>query len=315
MNANKKKFKLLCEKVKTIPLFLSYDWVSTVCLDKDWDVLLAEKNDSIHGFWVLYHQKKLNQNYVTMPSLTPYMGIWLIYPENQKTTSKLSFEKNTMEMLLKQLPKYDFLVQHFYPTLQNWLPLYWNDFKQTTRYTYIIEPNNETIRYQNLKENIRREIKKAESNLTIHSSIDANILFRLKKASVTKNKEPLAYDEKYLHQIIQYFSTHQKGSLWIASDNKKMIAAMLLAKDNHSYYYLMGAVDPEYKSSGALSLLLWHGIQLANKENLSFNFEGSMLKPIERFFSSFGGNQVAYHRITKTNSIVSKTKELFLGGI
>ena len=40
-----------------------------------------------------------------------------------------------------------------------------------------------------------------------------------------------------------------------------------------------------------------------------FNFEESMIKPIERFFRAFGGEQVPYFEITKINSkIISFAK-------
>ena len=47
---------------------------------------------------------------------------------------------------------------------------------------------------------------------------------------------------------------------------------------------------------------MWHGIELASKLGLCFDFEGSMHEPIERFFRSFGGRQIPYFVISKTSS-------------
>ena len=75
-------------------------------------------------------------------------------------------------------------------------------------------------------------------------------------------------------------------------------------------HYLMGAADPGYHNSGAMSLLLWHGIQLASQKGLQFNFEGSMVPAIERFFSAFGGTLTPYHHITHERSKILKLKRL-----
>ena len=93
-------------------------------------------------------------------------------------------------------------------------------------------------------------------------------------------------------------------------DDNQTIGIVLLVNDTKTTYYLTGAIMPEYKTSGALSWMLWEGIKASINCGRSFNFEGSMIKPIERFFSSFGAKQVPYHRITKANSIVSKAKNL-----
>jgi hypothetical protein len=60
----------------------------------------------------------------------------------------------------------------------------------------------------------------------------------------------------------------------------------------------MAGSDPELRSSGALSLLIWEAIQLAAKEKLTFDFEGSSIRQIEQFFRGFGGRRVSYFRIS-----------------
>ena len=44
-----------------------------------------------------------------------------------------------MAKLLELLPLAHFFYQRFDTEFTNWLPLYWANFNQTTRYTYVIE--------------------------------------------------------------------------------------------------------------------------------------------------------------------------------
>ena len=66
-----------------------------------------------------------------------------------------------------------------------------------------------------------------------------------------------------------------------------------------SAYDLMGGSDPSLRTSGAMSLLMWEAIKFAGQVTRRFDFEGSMLQPVERFFRAFGGRQVRFPRLTR----------------
>ncbi|MBE7441610.1 MAG: hypothetical protein HS119_04060 [Flavobacteriales bacterium] len=55
-----------------------------------------------------------------------------------------------------------------------------------------------------------------------------------------------------------------------------------------------------------MSLLLWEAIKRSKNKTKSFNFEGSMIESIERYFRAFGGKQTPYFEITKRTSKVLK---------
>jgi len=79
-------------------------------------------------------------------------------------------------------------------------------------------------------------------------------------------------------------------------------AAIYIAWDKQTCYYIMGGADENYRSSGAYSLLLWEAIKTASGVCKEFDFCGSMIPSIERFFRSFGGEQVPYFHLKKINS-------------
>lgn len=68
----------------------------------------------------------------------------------------------------------------------------------------------------------------------------------------------------------------------------------------------MSGSDPILRSSGAISLLRWESIKYSSSVTKSFDFEGSMIEPIERFMRSFGAIQTPYFAISKTNSKLLK---------
>ena len=74
----------------------------------------------------------------------------------------------------------------------------------------------------------------------------------------------------------------------------------------------MGGTDQSKRNSGANSLCMWEAIKFASTVTGRFDFEGSMLEPVERFFRAYGAVQKPYFRITKTNSgllrMIQRTK-------
>ncbi|MEJ5363543.1 MAG: hypothetical protein WHS86_00445 [Desulfosoma sp.] len=66
----------------------------------------------------------------------------------------------------------------------------------------------------------------------------------------------------------------------------------------------MGGSDPELRNSGAGSLCLWHAIINEPKHIQVFDFEGSMLEPVERFFRAFGAEQVPYFQVTRVKNVL-----------
>ena len=69
----------------------------------------------------------------------------------------------------------------------------------------------------------------------------------------------------------------------------------------------MGGVVPEKKDLGGTDAVLIEGIKFAMETNRTFDFEGSMIESIEKYFRSFGAIQRAYFNIFKTNSNYLKT--------
>lgn len=64
----------------------------------------------------------------------------------------------------------------------------------------------------------------------------------------------------------------------------------------------MGGSDPDLRNSGANSLCMWEAIKFASTATKAFDFEGSMIEPVERFFRAFGARQKPYFQISKINS-------------
>lgn len=301
--SKKEIYKDWCAKHPEIPLFLQYDWMNCVAKSQQWDVALVGSKNDVQAFMPYFKKRKLQFEIITVPPLTPYIGPWIHYPEGQKEATRLSYEKKMMEQLIDQLPKTDKFIQYFHPEITNWLPFYWAGFEQSTRYTYVLNDLSSTdLLYQELQGNIRREIAKASKSLSIVESDSVDTLHQLKLKNYQAKGKELNYSEAYFIRIVKTLQKKEACKIWIAEKDDKAVASLLVTWDADSAYYLAGAADIEYKNSGAMSLLMWTAIQFSAGVTNKFNFEGSMVEPIERFFRSFGAKQTPYFEIRKTDS-------------
>ena len=156
-----------------------------------------------------------------------------------------------------------------------------------------------------MNDNIKREIKKAENRfkLIVRQDLSIDDFLELNIKTFRRQGKEMPYSKYIVNQIHMACKSHSSSKLFIAEDeNGKGHAGVYIVWDKQSAYYLLGGGDPELRTSGASSLCMWEAIKFASSVSESFDFEGSMIEPIEKFVSSFGATQTPYFAISKTPS-------------
>ena len=308
--SNLDNYRAHCLNEKSIPFFSNSWWLDTVC-PNSWDVCLVEKGGQIFASMPYYNKKKFGLNLISSPQLTQTLGPWL-KSSTAKPSKRYAEEKKLLSNLISQLPNFDYFNQNLNYKITNWLPFYWNGFTQTTRYTYRFSDLSDLEKiWSGLRENIRTDIRKAQKNhkikirtdLTIEDFIPLNF-----KTFARQGTEP-PYTADYIRNIDNACEGHSARKIFIAEDGSgARHAAVYIVWDNQNAYYLLGGGDPKLRSSGATSYCLWEAIKFAGSMNKSFDFEGSMIEPIERVFRSFGAEQTAYFNVSKIPSRILKIR-------
>ena len=80
-------------------------------------------------------------------------------------------------------------------------------------------------------------------------------------------------------------------------------AAIFVVWDENSAYELISAIHPDYRASGASTLVVWEAMKKLSKTTKMWDFEGSMIENVENSFRKYGAEQVPYFQITKTNNL------------
>lgn len=298
--SNKEKYRLFCEQEKTIPIFSQAWWLDAVAGDA-WDVCLVENGQEILASMPYVTKKRYGFTLLSDPPLTQNLGPWL-KPSQAKYSKMLSQQNDRMEALIDQLPKYDYFNHNWHYSQTNWLPFYWRGFKQTTRYTYVIEDmSNIDNVWSDLRENIRWDIRKAENKarLTVKTNLPIEDFIALNEKTFSRQGITMPYTKRFVKELAENAKARNQCQWFIGQDEAgQNHASVLIIWDDQSAYYLMGGGNPDLRTSGATSLCMWEAIKFASTVTKKFDFEGSMIEPIERFFRGFGAVQKPYFTLT-----------------
>ena len=307
---NKERYRILCAQEPSIPLFSQAWWLDATAGAGQWDVALVEIAGTVVATLPYVKRSRYGFILLSQPPLTQTLGPWL-RDYGGKSATRLAQHKEWMEALIEQLPTFDRYTQHWSWQYGNWLPFYWAGFKQTTYYTYILHNlTDENTLWKGLRENIRTDIKKASHrfNLQVRHDLSIDDFLPLNIMTFQRQGMVLPYSEDFVRGLDAACVQNAARRIVIAEDEQgRRHAGVYIVWDKNSAYYLMGGGDPELRNSGATSLCMWEAIKFAAGVTRRFDFEGSMIEPVERFFRAFGAVQTPYFGVSKTPSRLLRT--------
>ncbi|MDX1636837.1 MAG: GNAT family N-acetyltransferase [Balneolaceae bacterium] len=275
-------------------------WWLEAAAPGSWDAVEIRKSGQLQARLPYMIKRKMGLTLLMMPPLTQTLGPWFADMPGKYAT-RLSKQKKLYQKLYEQLPPFDYYKHHFHYKIDNWLPLHWEGFEQTTRYTYVLEELSDldTI-WNGFEGSTRREIRKARDQLEISREDDPRLMWKMHRKTFERQDEEPGTTFNQFKRIDEACKRREARTIFVARDAQNRVhGSLYLVWDRRSAYYLMGGADPELRTSGVSSLLMWRAIQFASEVTQRFDFEGSMIEPIERFFRGFGARQKPYFRVTK----------------
>ena len=298
----KARYHDFCRTAPDVPVF-SQPWYLDACAEGGtWNVVLAEDNGRVVAALPYFCKQKGPFRYVTMPPFVKWLGPYLL-PEFR---GQLPKEHELLKQLLALLPEFAAFKQNFYPTATNWLPFYWEQYHQTTFYTYRLH------RLRNLQgveaglgTGIRRDIRLARQKIRVVHDLPLDAFYRVNMLSFTRQSLPAPYSAAQFRRLDAALAAAGSRQLFFAVDEQGRVHSVAyLIWDTTTAYFLLAGDDPALRASGAGVLLAWECIRYASAVlNLDcFDFEGSMLPGVERIRVRFGAVQTPYFFIWKHNS-------------
>jgi len=311
MNA-KDMYREFAESEESLPIFSQAWWLDATAGVDNWDVVLATREGQVVASMPYSRTRRYGMDVIGQPPLTQKLGPWL-RPFSGRNALRLAYEKSLMQELIDKLPPFDHFAQNWHYTCSNWLPFSWNGFSQTTRYTYVLNDLSDLEKlWTDFENSTRAECKKASNRfrLTIRDDLPLDDFLALNRMSFTRQGKDPPYSNDFVRRLDDACTARGCRKYFIAVDEEgRHHAGNYIVWDRNSSYGLMNGADQRFRNTGGATLCMWAAIQFAATVTRKFDFAGSMIEPVERFFRGFGPTQLPYFSISKTPSRLLQVRQ------
>ncbi|HLP36300.1 GNAT family N-acetyltransferase [Lacibacter sp.] len=261
-------------------LIYAYSWYLDAITDH-WDALVLNDYEAIMP---LTWNKKYGIHYLFQPYFCASLGIFSIKQINAVVT----------EAFLKKIPK-RFRYIDIYLNHNNLFPV--DGFALTERVNYILALNNPyTEIAEQYRTNLKRNIRKAEqSGLTAKQNIAVEDIIGLAKETMQRVS---AIRDEQMDRFKKLFSIAKEKqlaeSLGIYNHNGQLLASAVFLFSHNRWYYILVGNHPNGKTLGASHYLIDRFIATHAGTNTILDFEGSDIRNLAFFYSSYGATEERY---------------------
>lgn len=268
-------------------------WLDIVAPGSWEEIVISDKAGNVSARMPYVQEGKR----IIVPELTQTLGIWM----SPETKADYGAQKKAIHEVFAHFSSCRDISIALNPCNDYVLPLRWLGYTMEPRFTYRLMDLSDCEKlYQGFNKTAKKNIKYARNKVTIVDQPAPETLWDMlnKTFEAQNRKNPMSKD--LVMRIVQTCEETGHGKYLEARDAEENVhSCAYFVYDEEVCYYLLGASDNKFRSSGAQSLILWEGIQFAAAHSKIFDFEGSMVEGIENFFRQFGGICTPYYVVSK----------------
>ncbi len=302
-------YEEFCSQNTEMPVFLKPWWLDAV-YGNAWKVILYKEGDRVLAAMPYFEHKKYGFKTILPPQLTPVTGFWIAYPEKMTRQNRYSLEIKAMEHFAKQLNeiKPAYFVSKIHHSYSSWLGFLWNNYSQTTRYTYrFTKLDDLDYLFSQLDKSVRKRIRQLEKDeFVLRTDLSSKEFYNVNCMTYERQglKCPFSY-EQFERIDAEACKRNMSGKFAICDREGNVHSVAYVIFDGEVCQGIFSGSDSKYRSSNAASLLLWHILKTCSERGVKeYDFNGSSIKSIETFIRHFGAEQTPYMVIEKKNSML-----------
>lgn len=247
-----------------------------------WDAILLNDYEAVMP---LPWRKKYGICYLYQPAFVAQLGLF----GNNLTANLL---QDFLKAIPSQFRYWDLSLNH-----NNVFPL--TDFSLLQRSNFVLplQPPYEQVQHR-YRENIKRNIKKARNyGCSVKTDIPIESIVELARQQVQQDQTAEKDFQKF---TFLYYSLQQQSkaiSYGVFSQQEQLLASCVFFFSHKRAYYILVGNHPNGRTLGASHLLIDAFIQDHAGQDLLLDFEGSDLRNLAFFYSSFGAVEEKYAAI------------------
>lgn len=266
----------------------AYSWYLD-CVCTQWDALVLNDYEAV---FPLISNKKAGVHYLYQPFFTQQSGVF----SAGKITEEL------VSQFLENIPERFKLIEINLNTENEYSGNRFSVKKKCTHHLLLNKDYRQI--FSGYNENTKRNLKKAEKeNLTVTDSIlpeEQILLFRRNQGK--KIKELKTKDYERLSILMTTILNRESGEIYgVRNINGEIGAAGFFVRSKRFVINLFPSGNEEGRKNGSMFLLIDFMLRKYAGTNLIFDFEGSEIPSIAKFYKGFGSDEVYYPFIRRNN--------------
>lgn len=282
-----------------LPFFLREEWRAIVGEGYERLGVFNKDGRAIAAFNV-HRTRRAGLKLLSHPAFNQHCGLWRERRASNPAKA-VSEAKKLHAALAGYLLAQDGMVHLAFPPEETDLqPWAWSGFKVVAQWTYRLDllQGIAAVRAGYEAEQ-RNTMKKSRSGgADVQATDDPERVLRAVRSTFARKGKGL--DEATTSALLQAFLKPGSGFAFVTVEQGHDTAAAFCAFGAGTGYYLLGGVDKDHASGGAGALAVDACIEQAAAQGLKvFDFEGSMLPEVERYFRTFGGTPTPYFTVNR----------------
>jgi hypothetical protein len=283
---DKVKWDRCVEADPEAPVFF-YSWFLDIVCDS-WDGLVAGDYEAVFALPV---KSKTGIQYIVQPFFTRTLAVC----SSNKKLKEVS-------LFIEKIPG-KFRLQEFCIETKQAMPVKSTESKERKYQVVYLDKSFTEIKksfHNNTLQNLKKAVK---NNLLVRSDVTATTIasdFKaIKGSALEKFSEP---EYVKLKKLMVSCLSNGKGyarAVYDAEGNR--VASAFFMHAHNRIVYLKGSTNETGKKTGAMHLLMSSMLEEFSNSNLVFDFGGSSIPSLARFFHGFGGTDVTYYTLEKNN--------------
>jgi hypothetical protein len=222
----------------------------------------------------------------------PYLGV-VLPPPFPKYLTTLTYHKNITIALANHVKgRFQMINCRMGPEMPDVQPFIWARYSTSVRYTYRIDTRDLDQAWRNMEDKRRNDIRKAERDgITVDPAGTMDEVLSLAEITFERQGEEAGFKDLAARREKALRPENQCRCFVARNKAGSPVAGVFLVWDDKAAYYLVGGYDTDRAHRGAGALAIWEAVRYTGT-NLGlqrFDFTGSTIRPIERFFRDFGG--------------------------
>jgi hypothetical protein len=258
-------------------------------------------NNELIGAFNIFKAAKFGFSYLIVPPYSPSNGLFFINPA-ENNSNRITYEKAVHEQICQWLEKAQgFLKLTAFPVgINDTQQYFWHNYKVVTNYTYrlSLEKSEEQL-FADMTTEKRKSVRKAlKDQVEIRLCNDYKMVAQL--VLKTFDRKDKRVSREFLNKILNDYANSGNSFAFVAFIDGKPSACTFCVYYHETSYYLFGGYDNQNKHHGAGPGCMWQSVLHAKGLGIrTFDFEGSMLPEVEKYFREFGGDLAPYYTVQK----------------